>query len=151
MTEAKMARFNFPLQNILNMKEKLEDQAKNEYSQANLRLRDAEEEMERLKKRQSDAEQELKVKLSEALDVRQIRQEEDGIEILKSFVERQQLVVLQRRRELEIARDKLNEAMKERKTFEKLREHAFEDFLKEQNLAEQKEIDELVSYRHGRV
>ncbi|MBR1873786.1 MAG: flagellar export protein FliJ [Eubacterium sp.] len=146
-----MARFNFPLQNILNMKEKLEDQAKNEYSQANLRLRDAEEEMERLKKRQSDAEQELKVKLSEALDVRQIRQEEDGIEILKSFVERQQLVVLQRRRELEIARDKLNEAMKERKTFEKLREHAFEDFLKEQNLAEQKEIDELVSYRHGRV
>ena len=146
-----MARFNFPLQNILNMKEKLEDQAKNEYSQANLRLRDAEEEMERLKKRQSDAEQELKVKLSEALDVRQIRQEEDGIEILKSFVERQQLVVLQRKRELEIARDKLNEAMKERKTFEKLREHAFEDFLKEQNLAEQKEIDELVSYRHGRV
>ena len=113
-----MARFIFPLQNILNMKEKLEEQAKNEYSQANMRLHEAEDEEERLRQREADAEEDLKNILAESLDVMEIKKKEDAVE---------------------------------RKTFEKLREHAFEDFVKEQNLAEQKEVDELVSYRHGRV
>ncbi len=146
-----MARFIFPLQNILNMKEKLEEQAKNEYSQANMRLHEAEEEEKRLKKRQADAEDELKSILGETLDIMEIKRCEDAVEILKMYVGNQHLVVIQRNRDVEIAREKLNEAMKERKTFEKLREHAFEDFLKEMNLQEQKEIDELVSYRHGRT
>ncbi len=146
-----MARFIFPLQNILNMKEKLEEQAKNEYSQANMRLHEAEDEEERLRQREADAEEDLKNILAESLDVIEIKKKEDAVEILKVYVKEQHLVVIQRARDVEIAREKLNEAMKERKTFEKLREHAFEDFVKEQNLAEQKEVDELVSYRHGRV
>lgn len=146
-----MARFIFPLQNILNMKEKLEEQAKNEYSQANARLHEAEDEEERLRQREADAEEDLKNILAESLDVMEIKKKEDAVEILKVYVKEQHLVVIQRARDVEIAREKLNEAMKERKTFEKLREHAFEDFVKEQNLAEQKEVDELVSYRHGRV
>ena len=52
--------------------------------------------------------------------------------------------------ELSSAREKLNEAMKERKTYEKLKENAFEDFKKELNAEEQKEINELVSFRFGR-
>ncbi|MBR6228254.1 MAG: flagellar export protein FliJ [Eubacterium sp.] len=146
-----MARFIFPLQNILNMKAKLEDQAKNEFAQANLRLRDAEEEEQRLRDREQNAEEHLRQALNESLDVLEIKKREDAVEILKVYVKEQHLVVIRCAREVEIAREKLNEAMKERKTFEKLREHAFEDFVKEQNLAEQKEIDELVSYRHGRV
>ena len=43
----------------------------------------------------------------------------------------------------------INEAMKERKTFEKLKEKAFEKFVAEENQKEQKEVDELVSYRYG--
>ena len=146
-----MARFIFPLQNILNMKEKLEEQAKNEYSQANARLHEAEDEEERLRQREADAEEDLKNILAESLDVMEIKKKEDAVEILKVYVKEQHLVVIQRARDVEIAREKLNDAMKERKTFEKLREHAFEDFVKEQNLAEQKEVDELVSYRHGRI
>lgn len=145
-----MARFVFPLQNVLNMKEKLEEQAKNEYSQANMRLHEAEDEEERLKKRQAEAEDKLREVLDEALDVLEIKKREDAVEILKVYVKEQHLVVIKCARDVEIAREKLNEAMKERKTFEKLREHAFEDFVKEQNMIEQKEIDELVSYRHGR-
>ncbi len=44
---------------------------------------------------------------------------------------------------------RLREAMAERKTHERLKEKAFEEYLAEQNAEEQKEIDELVSYRHG--
>ncbi len=39
--------------------------------------------------------------------------------------------------------------MKERKIFEKLREKAFEEFVFEENRKEQKEVDELMSYKHG--
>ena len=43
----------------------------------------------------------------------------------------------------------ITEAMKESKTHEKLKEKAFESFMKEENAREYKEIDELVSYTYG--
>jgi flagellar FliJ protein len=74
---------------------------------------------------------------------------EDAVEIIKMYRQQQKLVVLQREKEVEVARVRLSEAMRERKTFEKLREKAFEAFLEEESRAEQKEVDELVSYRYG--
>ena len=144
-----MARFIFSMQNLLTMKEKLEEQAKNEFSQANMRLLEAEEELERLNDRQQKAEFELREEVAGLTDVRKIRQKEDAIEILKMYVRQQQLVVRQREIEVENARLKLQDAMKERKTFEKLREKAFEELVAEENKKEQKEVDELVSYRYG--
>lgn len=65
------------------------------------------------------------------------------------YLRQQILVVKQKEKEVEVAREHLNEAMKERKTFEKLKEKAFEKFVAEENQKEQKEVDELVSYRYG--
>lgn len=144
-----MAKFVFSLQNILNMKEKLEDQAKNEFSQANLRLVEAEEEYDRRKKRQTDAEITLRETVRNLEDIQEVRSREDAVEVLKMFARQQELVVLQRRKEVEVARNKLQEAMRERKTFEKLREKAFDEFVAEESIKEQKEVDELVSYRYG--
>lgn len=144
-----MARFIFSLQNLLDIKEKIEEQEKNNYSQANLRLQEALEELEMLKKRHLDAQEILRNVMREVLDVQQIRSREDAVDILKMFVDNQQQIVYQREQELEEARERLNEAMKERKTFEKLRERAFQEFMIEENRKEQKEIDELVSYRFG--
>ncbi|MGN0155958.1 MAG: flagellar FliJ family protein [Lachnospiraceae bacterium] len=50
----------------------------------------------------------------------------------------------------ELAREKLQNAMQERKTQEKLYENAFEDFKKEVNAKESKEVDELTSYTYGK-
>ena len=52
---------------------------------------------------------------------------------------------------MENARIKLEEAMKERKIYEKLRENAFNEFLEQLEHEEQMEINELVSYRHGKA
>jgi flagellar FliJ protein len=41
--------------------------------------------------------------------------------------------------------------MKERKIQEKLKEHAFEEFLKEMEAADQQEINELVTFRFGKA
>ncbi len=144
-----MAGFVFSMQNILNMKEKLEDQAKNNFAQANLRLQEAIAEQEAMEQRLDEAKQKLQQEISASLDVGSIRKQEDAVEILRMYVRQQILVVIQREKEVEVARDHLNEARKERKTFEKLREKAWEAFLAEENQREQKEVDELVSYRYG--
>lgn len=146
-----MARFIFSMQNLLDMKEKLEEQAKNNYSQANMRLMEAEEELRRLRDRVAEAQELLRLEIESSLDVRSIRSRENAIEILRMYVRQQEFVVLQRQKDVEAARELLNEAMKERKTYEKLRERAFEEFKLEENRKEQKEIDELVSYRFGAV
>lgn len=144
-----MARFRFPLQNILNMKEKLEEQAKNEYGQANARLLAEEKKLEQLNYRLEDARLQLKNVLVEVLSMTEIHKRENAVVILKGYVKQQQLVVKRCEKEVEIAREKLTEAMKERKIFEKLREKAFEEFIKEEGRREQKEVDELMSYRYG--
>ena len=132
-----MARFIFSMQNILNMKEKLEEQAKNNFAQANRSLQEA-------LLMQKQCENRL-----ENLKVGQIRRREDDVEIFRMYLRQQILVVKQKEKEVEVAREHLNEAMKERKTFEKLKEKAFEKFVAEENQKEQKEVDELVSYRYG--
>lgn len=144
-----MARFRFPMENILNMKEKLEEQAKNEYGQANARLLREQEKLDRLTERLEDAKQKLREVLCETLSVKEIRRKEDAVEIIKTYVMQQFLIVKRCEKEVEIAREKLTEAMKERKIFEKLREKAFEEFMKEEGRKEQKEVDELMSYKYG--
>ena len=51
-------------------------------------------------------------------------------------------------RNLEMARKRLNEVMKERKTHENLKEKAFEAFKEELLAEESKMTDELVSYTY---
>ncbi len=142
-----MGRFIFSMQSLLNIKEKLEEQEKNNYSQANRRLLEAQEELRKQQERQREAEMRLREEISDALHIGEIRRREDAVEILKGYVAAQEQVVDEREQELEIARVRLNEARKERKTFEKLREKAFEKYIAEENRKEQKEVDELVSYR----
>lgn len=144
-----MGRFRFSMENLLNMKEKLEEQEKNNYSQANMRLQQAEEELQQTRIRYDEKQQILREKMCAALNVLEIRQMEQGLKVLEEYEKQQIKIIEQRQRELNLAREKLYEARKERKTFEKLKEKAFQLFLEEENKKEQKEIDELISYRYG--
>lgn len=144
-----MACFRFSMQNILNMKEKLEDQAKNEFAQANARLLREQEKLEIIVARREEAREKLKLALYETLSVAEIRTRENAVEVLKFYAMQQQLAVKRCEKEVEVAREKLSEATKERKIFEKLREKAFDEFVFEENRKEQKEVDELMSYKHG--
>ena len=146
-----MAKFIFSMQNILSMKEKIEEQEKAEYSQVMMRFNEEQDKLNELIERQSMAEVELKNTINEVLDVREIREKEDFLEIIKMYVKEQQLIVIACEEEVRQARERLNEAMKERKIYEKIREKAFEEFIQEENKREQKEIDELVSYRYGNI
>ena len=69
---------------------------------------------------------------------------------MKEYIALQKVQVARAEKQLEEARYKLQVAMQESKTQEKLREKAFDEFMREENAREAKEIDELTSYTHGR-
>lgn len=144
-----MAKFVFYMESILQIKQKLEDQAKVEYSNQMAKLRLEEEKLERLRLRRDALQQRLTEQVSAVLDLLRIRQLEDGVENIKYNMNIQRVVIMNQQKQVDQAREKLNEAMKERKTYEKLKENAFEEFKKEVNAEEQKEINELVSFRFG--
>ena len=65
------------------------------------------------------------------------------------FIGLQKVEVKKAEGKLKIEQDKMVEAMKERKIQEKLREKAFDRFLKEIADEESKMVDELVAYKYN--
>ena len=144
-----MAKFFYRMQNILDIKLKLETQAKNEFAIANAKLAEEEEKLELLENRKEAYEAELKVLYSSQLHIKEITETQQAVEIMKYQIKLQQLQVRKKQKNVEAARMKLQESMQERKTHDKLKEKEFEQLLMDEAARESKEIDELVSYRHG--
>ncbi len=141
-----MAKFIYRMQSILNIKEKMEEQAKMEFGQARIRLTEEEERLQRLYDRR-------KAYLAEGADLRQkvldqleLQENEEALRYIKIAITEQKKEVRRAEIALEKAREKLREYMIERKTHEQLKESAFEQFKTELGKEESKEVDELVSY-----
>lgn len=146
-----MAKFIYKMQNILNIKFKLEDQAKSVYAEAQARLNEEEKKLDVLLYKKQVYEQRLRELVKDSLNIMEIKKCQDAVEVTKYAVKVQRVAVFNADRQLETARIKLNDAMVERKTHEKLKENAFEQFKDEINTEEKKEIDELVSYKYSKT
>ena len=144
-----MARFIYRMENILNIKYKMEEQAKQEYMTVRMRLNEAEEELQALQNRKDDYFDTYRRLVSERLQVLEIEECKDAIILMDQYIDAQQQVIKGIELELEAAIVKMNEAMQERKIHEKLKENQFEIFLQELNQEEMKEIDQLVSYQYN--
>lgn len=142
-----MAKFIFHMKNILDLKYKLEEQEKIFYGNARTKLTEEETKLKSLNEQKFGYEERYREILQTKLDVLEIRHIQTAIDTMKELIHQQKIVVTQAEKDLESARIRLNKAMVERKTYEALREKAFEQFKKEIEAAEQKEIDELVSYK----
>lgn len=145
-----MAKFIFKMQNILDIKMRLETQAKTEFAEASARLNAEEQKLKELLARKRFYEMEV-VSMSEkgALNVVELRRHNNSIKAMQDLIEQQTVVLRIAEKNMDRARTKLNEAMQERKVYEKLREKAFEEFKLELNAEEKKEIDELVSFTYN--
>ncbi len=144
-----MSKFVYRMQNILNLKYKLEEQAKMEFAAARRRLTEEEEKLELFYRRKDSYEEEGRRLREDTLEVLDILDNRNAILQMEEFIELQKIEVARAEDALEVERQKLQEVMQERKVQEKLREKAFEAFMKEENAKESKEIDELVSYTYG--
>lgn len=144
-----MARFRYSMQSILDIKYKMETQAKEEFSAARAALDREEEKLQLLIERKMGYERRAAELLSGILNMQEIEENETAIMSMDGFIEEQRMQVALAEQNLERAREKLTDVMKERKTHENLKEKAFGQFMLEENRREGKEVDELTSYVYG--
>ena len=144
-----MAKFKYRMQNILDVKRKLEDAAKLEFGQASAKVREEERKLENLNDRKNAYEAEGRKLRKEKLNVMDLRSNTEAISALKEMIVVQEAEVQKSKEFLEFKRVQLQNAMQERKTQDKLYENAFQEFMQGENARESKEVDELVSYVYG--
>ncbi len=144
-----MAKFNYRLQNILNLMENFEEQAKQAFAERRKILSDEEDKLSALNMRAVELEAESARLRNGDLDIRHIMENEYEQKYNKEEIKKQKLKVKVAQKNLENARVRMEDAVKERKIHEKLKENAFEEFMSEEAAAEALEVDQLTSYVYG--
>lgn len=146
----RMAKFKYRMQNILQIKEKLESQAKNEYAQANMQLAMEQDKLKEMLQHEAWLIEEGRALLKkESLSIRDIEDNKLSKELHREAMKKQALVIHNAEQNVEKKRVEMTKLMQDRKTHETLRQKEFEAFLMEEKARESKEIDELTSYTYG--
>lgn len=144
-----MKKFKYKMENILNIKYKLEEQSKVVYGEAKRKLEIEINKLQTLEQKKESYCNQLKDMMCSRLNVIEIKQCENAVETIKYHIKIQNFEVKRAEQNLENARIKMNQEMVERKTHEKLKEVALLEYLREQSSEEMKEIDELVSFKYN--
>ena len=145
-----MAKFVYRLQNILNLKQMLEDQEKAQFAAAAAKEAEERDKLTKLLVRNADYQRRLQEAVSsDKIDRKEIIFLKNADTTMKSLIRDQMFAVKRAQNALELERQKLDEARKERKTHERLKEKAFDEFKMEINAADNKANDELTSYTYG--
>ena len=108
-----MSKFIYRMQNILNIKYKLEDQAKTEFMLANQVLREEEEKLQKLKDRKIGYEEEVRRLLQKSLQVDRIKENQEAIVRMDEFIIEQMACVKEAQYQVDQKAAKLTELRKE--------------------------------------
>lgn len=136
------------MQNILELKKKIEEQEKANFGMATARYNEEQQKLRDIMIKQAGYERQLRELTIGDIDIKEIKTCKSAIASMKVALRAQMIEVSKAQKAMENARKKLNAVMMERKMHEKLREHAFEEFLDEIDREESKITDELVSYTY---
>lgn len=145
-----MAKFVYRMQNVLDIKMKMEEQAKASYAMRRMKLSEEEEKLASYRSRKTVYEDAYRQSEEGVLNIREMNYYRSAVEHMNGMIKNQMLAVHVAQKNLEEAAKVLRNHMQERKTHEKLKEYAFDEFVRELNAQESKEIDELVSYTYGK-
>ncbi len=144
-----MAKFVYKMQSLLNIKEKLEEQEKTAYGLARLRLNEEEDRLTQLIAKKNGYLEKKRGEMASSIRVVELTKLEQAIHSTELMIKEQVQAVKRAEQALAVAQMRLENAMKERKIQEKLKEKALEEFKQELEAEEQREINELVSFRFG--
>lgn len=144
-----MAVFRYSLQSILNIKMKMETQAKQDFSAAKALLNEEENRLAQLVGRKTDYENQAQQLRMGLLNVRDIEDNKNAILTMEQYIEAQKQRIRVAEKRVNAARERLTDVVKDRKIHETLKEKAFEEFVQDENRAESKTVDELTSYTYG--
>lgn len=144
-----MARFVYKMQNILDIKNKLETQEKTAFAIAMQKLRTEEERLSRIDSEILEYEKLIRLQNEGSINIQEWKRCNEALEYKKNEKRNQIQQIKLAQKNVDIARGRLNKVMVERKTQEVLKEKAFEEFVHEVNESEKKEVDELVSFTYN--
>jgi flagellar FliJ protein len=131
----------------LGLKEKVEDLKKNEFGKAVTALAEARRVLADMEARREKCIDDFRRDINKGIDPDAFKRYNLYIEQVKLAIKRQEFVVEQCEAFVEVKRQELVEAMRDRKTLETLRDNDFEEHLIEEKKQEQKVVDEIVSYK----
>jgi len=143
-------KFAFPLQILLNWKRNLEEFAQMKLAEKIQRLRKQEEEIERLAFLRFSRDEELREKSLQGIQgsrylLYKDYAEESRKELLSKEDEKKNTI-----RVVAEERGKLVTLTKERKILDRLKEKRFKTFLRQMDIRDQKEMDEMTAMKHRR-
>lgn len=144
-----MARFQYNMQNILDIKVKLEDQAKSSYGEAKRKFEIQQEIYREIEAKKKFYEQKRKEIMTHQLIVSEMKYYENCVQVMKDIMKKQELFLEQAKLEVSRKEQEMQKAVMERKTQEILREKKLEQFMMELKQQEDKENDQLVSFKYN--
>jgi flagellar FliJ protein len=135
---------------LLSLRERIEDQKKQEFGKAALELENQRQKLKNMIKKKDESIQILRAKIEKHLDPQENVLFNNYIKLLSKRIEEQKKEVKKAEAFSELKRAELIEATKEKKKLEKLREKKFEQYMIDEKRGEQKITDEVVSYRYNK-
>jgi len=148
-----LKKFQFRLQVVLDIKEKLLEQKLVELSKVQKGLQEAIQKQQTLESYQVEINQAL-LKVFQSgndLDLVEVQRYKDFINKLLVDISAQKVVVQNITKLLEIKRKEVNEVLKEKKVLEKLKENQKQKYYKEFEQYERSELDDIASSRYMRA
>ena len=144
-----MPRFVFRLAPVLRQRERIEEQKKQLLATALRALADAEAQREALRARREALAREL-IEEHRNLDAEGLRLAYAHLDFLAREITAADYLVMSRTREMNLAREILLQATKDRKILDKLRDRQKAAYDLEQSRIEQRELDDANSRRYER-
>jgi flagellar FliJ protein len=151
-TEVKLKKFQFRLQVVLDIKEKLLEEKLLELSKVQRGLQEAIEKQKTLESYQLEINQALLrvFQSGNDLDLIEVQRYKDFINKLIVDISNQKVVVQNINKLLQVKRKEVNEVLKEKKVLEKLKENQQKKFYQEYANYESRELDDISSSRYAR-
>jgi len=140
-------KFGFKFEKILGLKEKLEDNKKNEMAIISNSIRDLENEISKMEEMKRGRYDMLEETLMSGASITDIKNISYSIECSDISIERLQQKLSSLRESFNFKKTEYLEVMKERKSFEKLKEKHIDEFKQVLKLNEEKALDQINTFR----
>ena len=144
-----MAKFHFPMEQVYQVKKKLEKQKQLELGKAMQELSESRQHLEDVNRKLYEANTSFQMHIAVGkINQYDLKKAHERIHYFHEAITEQKRRVQEKEEKVEEAKNALKTALQERKVFETLKEKAYETYLEEERNEETKRLDEIVSYKY---
>lgn len=143
-----MSGFRFKFQPVLNLKKQVEDVRKFEMAKAVSQLEDEKERLCTYESTESKYIQSISMEVSGGMDLNRIRECNSYLLHMRHLIKGQKEVVSEAEIKVDSSRERLKDALIEKKTMENLKSRHVRAYIIEQKRKEQLVTDEITTYKY---